>query len=80
VSELNHSVSSYKHEEGILKFLKYFNGNSASLSQDFASYQNFGVLVWTKMKLAHGMTYISTVSSSLQIVLKILHGPKKIIF
>jgi hypothetical protein len=51
-------MSSYKHEEGILKFLKYFNGNSATLSQDFASYQNLGVLVWTKMKLAHGMTYI----------------------
>ena len=44
--------------EGILKYLKYINGNSASLSRDFASYQNFGVLVRKKMDLAHGMTYI----------------------
>jgi len=30
-----------QHQEGILKFLKYINGNSASLLQDFASYQHF---------------------------------------
>jgi hypothetical protein len=47
---------SCKHVEGILEFVKSFNANLASISQDFATYQNFGVLLWTKIKFVHCIT------------------------
>jgi hypothetical protein len=58
MSQLNQYMSSCKHEEGILEFLKYFNGSLASISQGFATLKNCSILVWTKIKLALGITCI----------------------